>query len=316
MAMTWIETLVRQAVANREPFIAQATAVSGGKVALTRLGAVTQEKYYGRLAGVQVAVADYVICLPLGSEVVVLGTLQNAAPSFIGVEAPVKIASAASIRSGSGSPEGAVTGSVGDVYLRTNGAAGTIIYEKATGTGNTGWVAVGGAPFVGVGTFPQGASQSNSEFDTALASNITHCMYMGRADAAYTNISLYIEVEVAAATITWAEVGVGTSDVAPAFGENMDITRRGYTNVASSFNSTGEKVVNVSVSGISPGDHLWALIGSQATTPYQTIRVNHSEDNGTWGYRSSTRISTMSAASTFTAWNSADTAGFGYWIGS
>ena len=50
-----------------------------------------------------------------------------------------------SIQSGSGSPEGVVTASVCSIYLRTNGGASTIIYVKETGSGNTGWVAVGGS---------------------------------------------------------------------------------------------------------------------------------------------------------------------------
>jgi len=46
------------------------------------------------------------------------------------------------VRSGAGTPEGAVTGSVGDVFLRSDGAAGTSFYVKETGTAtNTGWVA-------------------------------------------------------------------------------------------------------------------------------------------------------------------------------
>lgn len=44
------------------------------------------------------------------------------------------------IMSGSGSPEGAVTASVGALFLRTNGGAGTTLYVKESGTGNTGWV--------------------------------------------------------------------------------------------------------------------------------------------------------------------------------
>jgi hypothetical protein len=43
--------------------------------------------------------------------------------------------------SGSGSPEGVVTASVGKLYLRTNGGAGTTLYVKESGTGNTGWAA-------------------------------------------------------------------------------------------------------------------------------------------------------------------------------
>lgn len=44
--------------------------------------------------------------------------------------------------SGSGTPEAKVTGSVGDVYLRTDGAGGTVFYVKESGENtNTGWVA-------------------------------------------------------------------------------------------------------------------------------------------------------------------------------
>lgn len=42
---------------------------------------------------------------------------------------------------GTGSPEGAVTASVGSMYSRTDGGAGTTLYVKESGTGNTGWVA-------------------------------------------------------------------------------------------------------------------------------------------------------------------------------
>ena len=42
---------------------------------------------------------------------------------------------------GTGSPEGVVTAPVGYMYLRTDGATGTTLYVKESGTGNTGWVA-------------------------------------------------------------------------------------------------------------------------------------------------------------------------------
>lgn len=44
---------------------------------------------------------------------------------------------------GTGSPEGAVTATVGTIYQRTNGGAGTVLYLKESGSGNTGWVAYG-----------------------------------------------------------------------------------------------------------------------------------------------------------------------------
>lgn len=43
--------------------------------------------------------------------------------------------------SGAGDPEGNVTGAVGSIYTRTDGGAGTTLYVKEIGTGNTGWVA-------------------------------------------------------------------------------------------------------------------------------------------------------------------------------
>ncbi len=42
---------------------------------------------------------------------------------------------------GGDSPEGAVTAPVGSLWSRTNGGAGTSLYVKESGTGNTGWVA-------------------------------------------------------------------------------------------------------------------------------------------------------------------------------
>lgn len=42
--------------------------------------------------------------------------------------------------SGSGTPEGAVTAPIGSLYSRDNGGAGTSLYVKESGTGNTGWV--------------------------------------------------------------------------------------------------------------------------------------------------------------------------------
>lgn len=44
-------------------------------------------------------------------------------------------------RSGTGSPEGAITGPVGCLWTRTDGGASTTLYVKESGTGNTGWIA-------------------------------------------------------------------------------------------------------------------------------------------------------------------------------
>lgn len=46
------------------------------------------------------------------------------------------------VTSGSGSPEGSITASVGSIYQRTDGGSGTTIYMKESGVGNTGWTAI------------------------------------------------------------------------------------------------------------------------------------------------------------------------------
>lgn len=42
--------------------------------------------------------------------------------------------------SGTGTPEAAITASIGAMFLRRDGGAGTTLYVKESGTGNTGWV--------------------------------------------------------------------------------------------------------------------------------------------------------------------------------
>jgi hypothetical protein len=45
------------------------------------------------------------------------------------------------IHTGANTPEGNISAPVGSLYMRTNGGAGTSLYVKESGTGNTGWVA-------------------------------------------------------------------------------------------------------------------------------------------------------------------------------
>jgi hypothetical protein len=53
-----------------------------------------------------------------------------------------------SIFVGTGTPESVVSARIGSLFMRTDGGNGTALYYKETGTGTTGWVALGGAPIV------------------------------------------------------------------------------------------------------------------------------------------------------------------------
>ena len=45
------------------------------------------------------------------------------------------------VYTGNGTPESSITAVVGSLYLRTDGGAGTTLYVKESGTGDTGWIA-------------------------------------------------------------------------------------------------------------------------------------------------------------------------------
>jgi hypothetical protein len=62
-------------------------------------------------------------------------TLTVSADGFVRMKA-----TASDIIFGSGSPEGVVTATVGSMFLRSDGGAGTSMYIKESGASNTGWV--------------------------------------------------------------------------------------------------------------------------------------------------------------------------------
>lgn len=57
------------------------------------------------------------------------------------IDANSGIVNAALPLTGAGSPNGVVTAAVGRLYLRTDGGAGSTLWVKESGSGNTGWVA-------------------------------------------------------------------------------------------------------------------------------------------------------------------------------
>lgn len=76
------------------------------------------------------------------------------------------------IKRGSGTPEGAVTGVVGDIYQRTNGSSATSLYVKESGSGNTGWIPHGATRMLAHSETQVSQFASTAEFsivDTTVA---------------------------------------------------------------------------------------------------------------------------------------------------
>lgn len=75
---------------------------------------------------------------------------------------------------GNGTPEGSQTGSIGDIYIRLDGGASTVLYIKESGSAtNTGWVAYGAGG--GATKYYSDVSLNGSETqkDTDVSSVIT-----------------------------------------------------------------------------------------------------------------------------------------------
>jgi hypothetical protein len=131
---------------------------------------------------------------------------------------------------------------------------------------------------------------------SAFATNVTYLLYLGRVGKALTTIDVVNRVGTAAATITWAEVGIfkGTP---VANGAATGLTRLGFTNVAATFNTTGIKKTTIALSGHAAEDDLWVAFGSQATTPYQ-LRSGLAYDIQDGGFQSvAGRLSTIGVSS-------------------
>lgn len=69
------------------------------------------------------------------------GLGESGTDVFSADAAGVVIINGVHYRNGTGSPEGVVTAPVGSVYTNKSGGAGTTLYIKESGSGNTGWIA-------------------------------------------------------------------------------------------------------------------------------------------------------------------------------
>jgi hypothetical protein len=122
------------------------------------------------------------------------------------------------VRAGAGTPEAAVTGAVGDVFLRTDGSTGTAMYVKETGSGNTGWAAPGGGGVTASST----NTFTNKTLDASATGNVVTLPFStwlraGRCDNATASSpewSIPSSLPAVAACATGSNTQIGTLDYA------------------------------------------------------------------------------------------------------
>ena len=157
LGTTSTQPLVLEAVgSSSQPFsrMLRANGTPGSKTAVANadyIGGFQFQGYNG--SAYQTASGGALACIASenwnstnnGCEVVLIVTQNTTASAMEGLrvkqDGSIQIKSGPRIISGTGSPEGVVTATVGSVFLRTNGGASTTLYVKESGTGNTGWVA-------------------------------------------------------------------------------------------------------------------------------------------------------------------------------
>jgi hypothetical protein len=130
---------------------------------------------------------------------------------------------------------------------------------------------------------------------TALASGQSFGRYLGMVPADVTSVEVNVRVTTAAATITWAEVGIASANSAT--GGNLTLLGS-VTSVAATFNSTGNKTVTFAIT-VPAGTFLYLIGGSSATTPFQ-LRGTLPDELGVGVVRLATaRPSTMASPTAF-----------------
>jgi len=140
---------------------------------------------------------------------------------------------------------------------------------------------------------------------TSQSSAATYAVYLGVCPIAATSVTFRCYVATAAAGITWAEVGIAKGT--PALATAVLLTRMGFVNAATGFGSTGITAFTVPVSGVVPGDHLWIIYGSSATT-VQALRAGAGDqiNSGRLVSSAATRPSTFAANTSFSVTGSAN----------
>lgn len=132
----------------------------------------------------------------------------------------------ATLRSGTGSPEGVITQRIGSLYLRTDGGQATSVYYKESGTGNTGWLGIGGG-VVEFGAGNVGTVATQLFMAPGWRDVITASLTQLTATRPGTVRNFYLQVGTAGVTSTTNTYTVGKNNVDTTLVVTIDNTATG-----------------------------------------------------------------------------------------
>lgn len=101
---------------------------------------------------------------------------------------------------------------------------------------------------------------------STIASTNIPGIYLGKADKAYSAVTVSYRVTTNAASVTWAELAIYKVAQPMGIGTQQQHLRLGFTDTSVIWTTTGQKATTVNLTGCKEGDDLYAMFGNVATT--------------------------------------------------
>lgn len=99
-------------------------------------------------------------------------------------------------------------------------------------------------------------------------------IYLGKADKAYSAVTISYRVTTNAASVTWAELAIYKVAQPMGIGTQQQHLRLGFTDTSVIWTTTGQKATTVNLTGCKEGDDLYAMFAHIAVTSVQFRSMN------------------------------------------
>lgn len=178
--------------------------------------------------------------------------------------------------------------STGDLLTWNAGLGAPLQFEWVAPTAQTPQTVM-----VPIGKHAESIVSASAEVDQQ-----SRALYLGRAGVAFVSATVAYTVMTPAAGPAWAELAIckGTPS-----GGAVQLSCLGYASVTAQFAAAASYQTAMTISGVSPGDHLWVVYGCSDGVQLQSF-VSYLPDphgDGLFLYAAGARPSTMAAPTAF-----------------